>query len=62
MMRSLALLSVFLTTISGQGFLNGLSNLLTSALGGGGAAGEVEDYENAPYTVISQYEVGVGLS
>ena len=65
-MRTLSLVSVLLVHLSTtqarpQGILNGLSNLLTSALGGGGAAGEVEDYENAPYTVISQYEVGVGL-
>ena len=56
MMRSLALLSVFLTTISGQGFLNGLSNLLTSAVGGG-ATGEVDGYENAPYRVVNTYDV-----
>merc|ERR1711978_431787 len=55
MMRSLALLSVFLTTISGQGFLNGLSNLLTSAVGGG-ATGEVDGYENAPYRVVNTYD------
>ena len=55
-MRSLALLSVFLTTISGQGFLNGLSNLLTSAVGGG-ATGEVDGYENAPYRVVNTYDV-----
>lgn len=65
-MRTLSLVSVLLVQLATtearpQGILNGLSNLLTSALGGGGAAGEVEDYENAPYTVISQYEVSVGL-
>merc|ERR1711872_250593 len=37
-----------------QGFLNGLSNFLTS-LTGGGNTGEVDDYENAPYTVIQKY-------
>merc|ERR1712029_436167 len=38
-----------------QGFLNGLSNFLTS-LTGGGNTGEVDDYENAPYTVIQKYD------
>merc|ERR1711893_281745 len=37
------------------GFLNGLSNFLTS-LTGGGNTGEVDDYENAPYTVIQKYD------
>merc|ERR1712236_169765 len=37
-----------------QGLLNGLSNLLSSVVGGGGPAGEVENYENAPYTVVQK--------
>merc|ERR1711884_204386 len=51
-MKTLALLSVCLAFVSAQGFLNGLSNLLTSAVGGG-PVGEVEGYENAPYQVNS---------
>ena len=39
-----------------QGFLNGLSNFLTG-LTGGGNTGEVDDYENAPYSVIQTYNV-----
>ena len=41
----------------GSSILNGISNFLTSTFGGGGNAGEVDDYENAPYSVIAQYEV-----
>ena len=41
-----------------QGFLNGLSIFLTS-LTGGGNTGEVDDYENAPYTVIQKYNVSL---
>jgi len=40
----------------GSSILNGISNFLTSTFGGGGNAGEVDDYENAPYSVIAQYE------
>merc|ERR1711973_111880 len=54
-MRTAALLSVCLTSVSAQGFLNGLSNLLTSAVGGG-PVGEVEGYENAPYQVVNSYD------
>merc|ERR1712241_1121700 len=54
-MRTAALLSICLTTVSAQGFLNGLSNLLTSAVGGE-ARGEVDGYENAPYQVVNSYD------
>merc|ERR1712241_113471 len=54
-MRTAALLSICLTTVSAQGFLNGLSNLLTSAVGGE-ARGEVDGYENAPYRVVNSYD------
>ena len=57
-MKTLALLSVCLTSVSAQGFLNGLSNLLTSAVGGG-PVGEVEGYENAPYQVVNSYDVSL---
>merc|ERR1712024_88736 len=39
-----------------QGILNGISNLLTSAFGGGSNAGEVDDYQNSPYEVIREYD------
>ena len=56
-MRSFLLLSAYITTISAQGgLLNGLSNLLTNVVGGG-ATGEVDGYENAPYQVINRYDV-----
>merc|ERR1712187_350484 len=55
-MRSFLLLSAYITTISAQGgLLNGLSNLLTNVVGGG-ATGEVDGYENAPYQVINRYD------
>merc|ERR1719385_489869 len=54
-MKTLALLSICLASVSAQGFLNGLSNLLTSAVGGG-PVGEVEGYENAPYQVVNSYD------
>ena len=57
-MKTLALLSVCLASVSAQGFLNGLSNLLTSAVGGG-PVGEVEGYENAPYQVVNSYDVSL---
>merc|ERR1712142_628365 len=41
--------------VSAQSFLNGLSNLLTSAVGGE-ARGEVDGYENAPYQVVNSYD------
>merc|ERR1712142_203373 len=41
--------------VSAQGFLNGLSNHLTSAVGGE-ARGEVDGYENAPYQVVNSYD------
>ena len=40
-----------------QGLLNGISNFLTNTFGGGGNAGEVDDYENAPYNVIQTFDV-----
>ena len=57
-MRTAALVSLCLTTVSAQGFLNGLSNLLTSAVGGE-ARGEVDGYENAPYEVVNSYDVSL---
>jgi len=39
-----------------QGLLNGISNFLTNTFGGGGNAGEVDDYENAPYNVIQTFD------
>ena len=39
-----------------QGILNGISNILTSAFGGGNT-GEVDDYQSAPYEVIQKYDV-----
>ena len=44
-----------LTNGAPQGLLDGLSNLLTSVVGGG-ATGEVNNYENAPYTLIRSYD------
>ena len=44
------------------GILDGISNFLTSVtsvLGGGKSAGEVEDYENAPYEVNQTYDVSL---
>jgi len=39
-----------------QGLLNGLSNLITSVVGGGGNAGEVDSYQNAPYSVVQKFD------
>merc|ERR1711990_856753 len=57
-MRSFVLLSMSLTTISAApqgGLISTLSNLLTSAVGGGNT-GEVDGYENAPYNVVNTYD------
>merc|ERR1711990_434833 len=58
-MRSFVLLSLTsLTTISAApqgGLFNSISNLLTSAVGGGNT-GEVDGYENAPYNVVNTYD------
>merc|ERR1711915_568191 len=50
----LACASIQVSQGAPQGFLNGLSNFLTS-LTGGSNTGEVDDYENAPYTVIQTF-------
>merc|ERR1712142_663366 len=39
-----------------QGLLNGISNLLTGVIGGGGNAGEVDSYQNAPYSVVQKFD------
>jgi len=39
-----------------QGLLNGISNLLSSVVGGGGTTGEVDSYQNAPYTVVQKLD------
>jgi len=39
-----------------QGLLNGLSNLLTGVVGGGGNSGEVDSYQNAPYSVVRKFD------
>ena len=39
-----------------QTWLNGISNFLTNTFGSSGNAGEVDDYENAPYRVIQKYD------
>ena len=54
---SLVVAGLALTQARPQGILNGISNLLTSAFGGGRTAGEVDDYQNAPYEVIQEYDV-----
>ena len=54
---SLVVAGLTLTQGRPQGILNGISNLLTSAFGGGSNAGEVDDYQNAPYEVIQEYDV-----
>ena len=56
-LSTIAHLTVSAPAPQGSSILNGISNFLTSTFGGGGNAGEVDDYENAPYTVIAQYEV-----
>jgi hypothetical protein len=50
-------LSISLTVGAPQGLLNGLSNLLTSVVGGGGNTGEVDSYQNAPYSVVQKFDV-----
>ena len=50
-----------LTQAAPQGILNGLSNFLTNTFGGGNT-GEVDNYENAPYTVVNRYEVLLNFS
>ena len=56
---SLVVAGLALTQARPQGVLNGISNFLTSAFGGGGNAGEVDDYQNAPYEVIQTYDVSM---
>ena len=57
--RQLATLGLSLSLAVGapQGLLNGLSNLMTGEVGGGGAAGEVDSYQNAPYSVLQTFNV-----
>ena len=58
-MRSFVLLSLSFTTLSAApqgGLLSTISNLLTSVVGGGNT-GEVDGYENAPYSVVNTYDV-----
>merc|ERR1711936_558364 len=52
---SLVVAGLALTQGRPQGILNGISNLLTNAFGGGNT-GEVDDYQNAPYEVIQKYD------
>lgn len=54
---SLVVAGLALTQGRPQGILNGISNLLTRTFGGGRSAGEVDDYQNAPYEVIQEYDV-----
>ena len=58
---SLVVAGLALTQGRPQGILNGISNLLTSAFGGGNS-GEVDDYQNAPYEVIQKYDVRQKMS
>ena len=44
-----------LASAAPQGLLDGLSNLLTSVVGGS-ATGEVNNYENAPYTLTRSFD------
>jgi len=44
-----------LATAAPQGLLDGLSNLLTSVVGGS-PTGEVDNYENAPYTLVRSFD------
>ena len=55
-------LSISLTVGAPQGLLNGLSNLLTGVVGGGGNAGEVDNYQNARYSVVQKFDVSQDLS
>ena len=41
--------------------LNGTSNLLSSVVGGEGTIGEVDSYQNAPYTVVQKLDVSYWL-
>ena len=45
------------------GILNTASKFLTSVVGAGGAdlPGEVEDYENSPYTLAQAYDVSKNI-
>merc|ERR1711879_484188 len=57
-MRSFVLLSLSFTTLSAApqgGLISTISNLLTSVVGGGNT-GEVDGYENAPYSVVNTYD------
>ena len=58
---SLVVAGLALTQGRPQGILNGISNLLTNAFGGGNT-GEVDDYQNAPYEVIQKYDVRPRMS
>ena len=58
---SLVVAGLALTQGRPQGILNGISNLLTNAFGGGNT-GEVDDYQNAPYEVIQKYDVRPKMS
>ena len=44
-----------LATAAPQGLLDGLSNLLTSVVGGS-PTGEVDNYESAPYTLVRSFD------
>jgi len=56
--RVLAALIPYITLATGapQGLLNGLSNLLTGVIGGGRTTGEVDSYQNAPYSVVQKFD------
>jgi len=56
--RVLATLIPYITLATGapQGLLNGLSNLLTGVIGGGRTTGEVDSYQNAPYSVVQKFD------
>merc|ERR1711978_335310 len=58
-MRTFVLLAVSLSVTSaapqGGGIINTISNMLTSAVGGGNT-GEVDGYENAPYNVVNTFD------
>ena len=63
MLTQIATITLSLHTVvaapAPQGLLNGLSNLLSSVVGGGGTAGEVDSYENAPYSVVQKFDVSL---
>eukprot|EP00091_Calanus_sinicus_P016219 TRINITY_DN3549_c0_g1_i7.p1 TRINITY_DN3549_c0_g1~~TRINITY_DN3549_c0_g1_i7.p1 ORF type:complete len:203 (-),score=62.46 TRINITY_DN3549_c0_g1_i7:37-645(-) len=53
---SILTLSISLAVGAPQGLLNGLSNLLTGWVGGDDNAGEVDSYQNAPYSVVQKFD------